>query len=71
MQLSASSSPPPSFLSQICANLDSDIVSTQNYVPELEERVPRPVKRFDIVDRRPEVRACPRVNACSLHYIFP
>lgn len=40
---------------QICANLDSAIVLTKNYVPELEEKVPRPVKTYDIVDKRPEV----------------
>nr|AHX37213.1 RNA helicase [Oplegnathus fasciatus] len=39
---------------QICANLDSVIVSTKHYAPELKEKVPRPVKTFDIVDRRPE-----------------
>uniref|UniRef100_A0A3Q3XKB4 RNA helicase n=1 Tax=Mola mola TaxID=94237 RepID=A0A3Q3XKB4_MOLML len=39
---------------QICANLDSAIVSTKNYVPELKEKVPRPVKTFDIVDKRPK-----------------
>lgn len=40
---------------QICANLDSAIVSTKNYVPELNDKVPRPIKRFDIVDQRPKV----------------
>lgn len=39
---------------QICANLDSVIVSTKLYAPELKEKVPRPRKRFDIVDRRPQ-----------------
>lgn len=39
---------------QICANLDSAIVSTKNYAPELRERVPRPIKTFDIVEKRPE-----------------
>ncbi|XP_029015698.1 probable ATP-dependent RNA helicase DHX58 [Betta splendens] len=39
---------------QICANLDSAIVSTKNYVPELKRVVPRPVKKFDIVEKRPE-----------------
>ncbi|XP_071323695.1 ATP-dependent RNA helicase DHX58 [Trachinotus anak] len=38
---------------QICANLDSAIVSTKNYAPELKKKVPRPVKRFDIVEKRP------------------
>ncbi|KAG7220669.1 hypothetical protein INR49_017930 [Caranx melampygus] len=38
---------------QICANLDSAIVSTKNYAPELKKKVPRPVKTFDIVDKRP------------------
>lgn len=40
---------------QICANLDSAIVSTKNYVPELNNKVPRPIKTFDIVDQRPKV----------------
>nr|XP_046270347.1 probable ATP-dependent RNA helicase DHX58 [Scatophagus argus]XP_046270348.1 probable ATP-dependent RNA helicase DHX58 [Scatophagus argus] len=39
---------------QICANLDSAIVATKNYVPELKQKVPRPTKTFDIVDKRPE-----------------
>lgn len=30
-------------------------------MPELEERVHRPVKTFDIVDQRPEVWTCERV----------
>ncbi|KAL2100809.1 hypothetical protein ACEWY4_002570 [Coilia grayii] len=38
---------------EICANLDSVIVSTENYKPELTQVVPRPMKRYDIVDRRP------------------
>ncbi|XP_014893336.1 ATP-dependent RNA helicase DHX58 [Poecilia latipinna] len=37
---------------EICANLDSVIVSTKNYTPELEEKVPRPQKTFDIVEKR-------------------
>lgn len=37
---------------QICANLDSAIVSTKNYEPELKKKVPRPVKTFDIVEKR-------------------
>ncbi|KAM4534890.1 ATP-dependent RNA helicase DHX58 [Fundulus diaphanus] len=37
---------------EICANLDSVIVSTKNYTPELEEKVPRPKKTFDIVEKR-------------------
>ncbi|XP_068192802.1 ATP-dependent RNA helicase DHX58 [Antennarius striatus] len=41
------------YVLQICANLDSAIVSTKNYIPELKEKVPRPVKTFDIVDKRP------------------
>lgn len=41
--------------SQICANLDSAIVSTKNYVAELQENVPRPIKRYDIVEKRLEV----------------
>ncbi|KAM7387360.1 hypothetical protein PAMA_009807 [Pampus argenteus] len=39
---------------QICANLDSAIVSTKNYTPELKEKVPRPIKTFDIVEKRPQ-----------------
>uniref|UniRef100_H3D2C6 RNA helicase n=1 Tax=Tetraodon nigroviridis TaxID=99883 RepID=H3D2C6_TETNG len=39
---------------QICANLDSGVVSTKRYVPELEEKVPRPVKTFDIAEERPK-----------------
>ncbi|MEQ2312860.1 hypothetical protein AMECASPLE_035671 [Ameca splendens] len=39
---------------EICANLDSVIVSTKNYTPELEEKVPRPKKTFDIVEKREE-----------------
>ncbi|XP_068574914.1 ATP-dependent RNA helicase DHX58 [Cebidichthys violaceus] len=39
---------------EICANLDSAIVSTKNYVSELKQNVPRPVKKFDIVDKRLE-----------------
>ncbi|XP_041812397.1 probable ATP-dependent RNA helicase DHX58 [Chelmon rostratus] len=39
---------------QICANLDSAIVSTKNYAPELQKKVPRPVKTFDIVSKRLE-----------------
>lgn len=42
-------------LLQICANLDSAIVSTKNYAPELKKMVPRPIKRFDIVEKRPVV----------------
>lgn len=38
---------------QICANLDSAIVSTKHFVSELKEKVPRPIKRFDIVEKRP------------------
>ncbi|XP_030592483.1 ATP-dependent RNA helicase DHX58 [Archocentrus centrarchus] len=37
---------------QICANLDSAIVSTKKYAPELKERVPRPKRFFDIVEQR-------------------
>ncbi|KAM9391862.1 ATP-dependent RNA helicase DHX58-like isoform 2-T3 [Pholidichthys leucotaenia] len=39
---------------QICANLDSAIVSTKNYIPELEEVVSRPKKEFNIVEKRPQ-----------------
>ncbi|XP_023149833.2 probable ATP-dependent RNA helicase DHX58 [Amphiprion ocellaris] len=37
---------------QICANLDSAIVSAKNFAPELEQKVPRPIKTFDIVEKR-------------------
>uniref|UniRef100_A0A3B3E1P9 DEXH (Asp-Glu-X-His) box polypeptide 58 n=1 Tax=Oryzias melastigma TaxID=30732 RepID=A0A3B3E1P9_ORYME len=37
---------------EICANLDSAIVSTKNYEPELKKKVPRPTKTFDIVEKR-------------------
>ncbi|XP_037545199.1 probable ATP-dependent RNA helicase DHX58 [Nematolebias whitei] len=37
---------------QICANLDSTIVSTKNCVPELKKNVPKPRKTFDIVEKR-------------------
>ncbi|KAM6904440.1 ATP-dependent RNA helicase DHX58 [Xenentodon cancila] len=37
---------------QICANLDSAIVSAKTYTPELKEKVPRPRKTFDIVENR-------------------
>lgn len=59
VQLSSASPSPPS---QICANLDSDVVSTKMYMSELEERVPRPVKTFNIAEERPEVRSCTRIN---------
>ncbi|KAF7668747.1 hypothetical protein LDENG_00290920 [Lucifuga dentata] len=39
---------------EICANLDSAIVSSKIYEPELKRKVPRPVKRFDIVENRKE-----------------
>ncbi|KAM4598464.1 ATP-dependent RNA helicase DHX58 isoform 1-T2 [Polymixia lowei] len=39
---------------QICANLDSAIVSSKDYAPELAKKVPRPIKRFDIVNKRPK-----------------
>ncbi|CAL9692889.1 unnamed protein product [Knipowitschia caucasica] len=38
----------------ICANMDSAIVSTQNYRQELQEIVPRPRKEFDITEKRPK-----------------
>ncbi|XP_016395114.1 probable ATP-dependent RNA helicase DHX58 [Sinocyclocheilus rhinocerous] len=37
---------------QICANLDSVIVSTKNFTPVLQKVVPRPKKHYDIVERR-------------------
>lgn len=43
-------------LLQICANLDSAIVSTKNCALELKKVVPRPIKTFDIVEKRLEVR---------------
>nr|XP_020463090.1 probable ATP-dependent RNA helicase DHX58 [Monopterus albus]XP_020463091.1 probable ATP-dependent RNA helicase DHX58 [Monopterus albus] len=39
---------------QICANLDSVIVSTKNYTCELKQVVPMPMKSFDIVEKRLE-----------------
>ncbi|XP_046894879.1 probable ATP-dependent RNA helicase DHX58 [Hypomesus transpacificus] len=39
---------------QICANLDSAIVSAETHASELKKKVPKPKKRFDIVDKRPE-----------------
>ncbi|KAJ3601621.1 hypothetical protein NHX12_032589 [Muraenolepis orangiensis] len=39
---------------EICANLDSAIVSVEEHASELAEMVPKPVTRFDIVDERPE-----------------
>ncbi|XP_029912843.1 ATP-dependent RNA helicase DHX58 [Myripristis murdjan] len=38
---------------EICANMDSAIVSSKTYAPELKEQVPRPIKKFDIADDRP------------------
>ncbi|XP_042247911.1 probable ATP-dependent RNA helicase DHX58 [Thunnus maccoyii] len=37
---------------QICANLDSAIVSTKKHTAELKKKVPRPMKTFDIADIR-------------------
>ncbi|XP_059410621.1 ATP-dependent RNA helicase DHX58-like [Carassius carassius] len=37
---------------QICANLDSVIVSTKNFIPVLQKVVPRPKKQYDIVEKR-------------------
>ncbi|KAM3598276.1 uncharacterized protein V6R79_016027 [Siganus canaliculatus] len=37
---------------QICANLDSAIVSTELYTPELEKKVAQPIKSYDIVEKR-------------------
>uniref|UniRef100_A0A8C6SH14 DEXH (Asp-Glu-X-His) box polypeptide 58 n=1 Tax=Neogobius melanostomus TaxID=47308 RepID=A0A8C6SH14_9GOBI len=37
----------------ICANMDSAIVSTKKYVPELKLKVPRPHKEFKITEKRP------------------
>ncbi|XP_030649474.1 ATP-dependent RNA helicase DHX58 [Chanos chanos] len=39
---------------QICANLDSVIVSSKEYVPELSKVVPKPRKTYDIVEERLE-----------------
>ncbi|XP_054614340.1 probable ATP-dependent RNA helicase DHX58 isoform X2 [Dunckerocampus dactyliophorus] len=39
---------------QLCASLDSVIVTTNKSTQELNMRVPRPVKIFDIVERRPQ-----------------
>lgn len=49
---------------QICANLDSAIVSTKNYAPELKKVVPRPMKTYDIVEKRPEVRKYRHGQSC-------
>lgn len=56
------SSASPSSPSQICANLDSYVVSTKKYKPELEERVPRPVRTFNIAEERPKVTSCTWMN---------
>nr|WOF00804.1 DExH-box helicase 58 [Osteobrama belangeri] len=37
---------------QICANLDSVIVSTKNFTPVLQKVVPKPKKQYDIVEKR-------------------
>ncbi|KAM9843408.1 ATP-dependent RNA helicase DHX58 [Aulostomus maculatus] len=42
------------YVLQICANLDSAIVSTKTCALELKERVPRPRKTYDIVEKRLE-----------------
>ncbi|XP_008327470.1 ATP-dependent RNA helicase DHX58 [Cynoglossus semilaevis] len=39
---------------QICANLDSAIVSSKTFALDLKKTVPRPTKTFDIVEKRPE-----------------
>ncbi|KAM6957770.1 ATP-dependent RNA helicase DHX58 [Aplochiton taeniatus] len=39
---------------EICANLDSAIVSSKRCAHKLEARVPTPTKKFDIIDRRPQ-----------------
>ncbi|XP_030198195.1 ATP-dependent RNA helicase DHX58 [Gadus morhua] len=39
---------------EICANLDSAIVSAEVHAPELAAKVPRPRTTFDIVEKRPE-----------------
>lgn len=38
--------------SQICANLDSVIVSTKKFAPVLRKVVPKPKKQYDIVEKR-------------------
>ncbi|RXN12834.1 putative ATP-dependent RNA helicase DHX58 [Labeo rohita] len=40
---------------QICANLDSVIVSTKNFTPVLKKVVPKPKKQYDIVEKRAQV----------------
>uniref|UniRef100_A0A3Q2YLM6 RNA helicase n=1 Tax=Hippocampus comes TaxID=109280 RepID=A0A3Q2YLM6_HIPCM len=42
------------YVLQICANLDCAIVCTKNCTEELNMKVPKPVKRFDIVEERQE-----------------
>nr|WLW15875.1 LGP2 [Spinibarbus sinensis] len=37
---------------QICANLDSVIVSTKNFTPVLRKVVPKPKKQYDIAEKR-------------------
>lgn len=37
---------------QICSNLDSAVVSSKHCATELATRVPRPIRRFDIVETR-------------------
>ncbi|XP_076000381.1 ATP-dependent RNA helicase DHX58 [Genypterus blacodes] len=39
---------------EVCANLDSAIVKSEIYAPELKKKVPRPVKTFALVDKRLE-----------------
>ncbi|XP_061557583.1 probable ATP-dependent RNA helicase DHX58 isoform X2 [Phycodurus eques] len=42
------------YILKICANLDCAIVSTKNFTEELNTKVPRPLKTFDIVEKRKE-----------------
>ena len=53
------------FRMQICANLDSAIVSAEVHAPELAAKVPRPRTTFDIVEKRPEVSSA---FAVSIEY---
>ncbi|XP_077413311.1 ATP-dependent RNA helicase DHX58 isoform X2 [Vanacampus margaritifer] len=50
------------YVLQICANLDCAIVSTKNFTEELNMKVPRPIKIFDIVDKRLEDPFCDLVQ---------
>lgn len=54
------------FLSQICANLDSVIVSTKNFAPVLQKVVPKPKKQYDIAEKRALVLS----SVCLSHNVI-